>query len=129
MRPYPYSQKVNPSMNISTLDIATLASAFGTQAVARVKDDTARTLARTLIATRRDDAKRQALADAEAALEAAQAARQAAVTQAELAAMQVVADLNRQHAPAINAAFAAREAAKQAVSAAAAPVKAQKAKP
>ena len=68
--PYPYSQEVNPSMNISTLDIANLASAFGTQAVARVKDDTARTLARTLIATRRDDAKRQALADAESAASA-----------------------------------------------------------
>jgi hypothetical protein len=70
-----------------------------------------------------------ALADAEAALEAAQAARQAAVTDVELSTMQVVADLNRQHAPAINAAFAAREAAKQAVSAAQAPVKAAEVKP
>lgn len=71
----------------------------------------------------------QALADAEAALEAAQAARQAAVTQAELAAMEVVSGLNRQHAPAINAAFAAVAEAKQAVSAAQAPVKASEVKP
>ena len=71
----------------------------------------------------------QALADAEAALEAAQAARQAAVTDVELATQQTIYDLNRQHAPAINAAFAAREAAKQAVSAAAAPVKAAEVKP
>ena len=70
-----------------------------------------------------------ALADAEAALEAAQAARQAAVTDVELATQQTIYDLNRQHAPAINAAFAAREAAKQAVSAAQAPVKAAEAKP
>lgn len=71
----------------------------------------------------------QALADAEAALDAAQAARQAAVTDVELSAMQVVADLNRQHAPAINAAFAAVAEAKQAVSAAAAPVKPTGTKP
>ena len=70
-----------------------------------------------------------ALADAEAALAAAQAARQAAVTDVELSTMQVVADLNRQHAPAINAAFAAVAEAKQAVSAAAAPVKPTGTKP
>ena len=71
----------------------------------------------------------QALADAEAALEAAQAARQAAVTDVELSTMQVVAGLNRQHAPAINAAFAAVAEAKAAASAAAAPVKASEVKP
>ena len=70
-----------------------------------------------------------ALADAEAALEAAQAARQADVTQAELAAMEVVSGLNRQHAATINAAFAAVAQAKQAVSAAQAPVKAAEVKP
>ena len=70
-----------------------------------------------------------ALADAEAALEAAQAARQAAVTQAELAAMEVVSGLNRKHAGAINAAFAAVAEAKAAASAAAAPVKPTGTKP
>ena len=69
------------------------------------------------------------LAAAEAALEAAQAARQAAVTDVELSTMQVVADLNRQHAPAINAAFAAVAEAKAAASAAAAPVKPTGTKP
>jgi len=70
-----------------------------------------------------------ALADAEAALEAAQAARQAAVTDVELATQQTIYDLNRQHAPAINAAVAAVAEAKKAVSAAQAPVKAAEVKP
>jgi hypothetical protein len=70
-----------------------------------------------------------ALADAEAALEAAQAARQTAVTDVELATQATIYDLNRQHAPAINAAFAAVAEAKQAVSAAQAPVKAAEVKP
>ena len=71
----------------------------------------------------------QALADAEAALEAAQAARQAAVTDVELATQATIYDLNRKHAGAINAAFAAVAEAKAAASAAAAPVKAREAKP
>lgn len=49
-------------MALTTLDIATLAAAFGTQAVARTKDDAARSLARALTATTRDNAKREALA-------------------------------------------------------------------
>lgn len=40
-------------MTIATLDIARLASAFGTQAVARVSDDTARAMARSLIESSR----------------------------------------------------------------------------
>lgn len=53
-------------MSLDTLDIANLAASFGTQAVARVKDDAARSLARAVAATRKGEAARDKLAAAEA---------------------------------------------------------------
>lgn len=48
-------------MSLDTLNIATLAAAFGTQAIARTKDDAARSLARAISATRRDETQRALL--------------------------------------------------------------------
>lgn len=54
-------------MSLDTLDIANLAASFGTQAITRVKDDAARSLARAVAGTRKSAAAADKLAAAERA--------------------------------------------------------------